>query len=106
MAAGRKVLRVITSVTHCLLTQSVRCGQPLVQNLYCFCNAPGHSLSYEAEICSASEKMPCIVLNFKVHHHIHKNPPSVPVLSQMNQFDAVCSVFFEVLLNAILIFLL
>jgi hypothetical protein len=57
-------------------------------------------------ISSASEKIPCIVCNFKVHCHIHRNPPFVPVLRQMNQFDAIWSLFFEVNLNVILFSLL
>ena len=44
------------------------------------------SLSSEADQFSASQEIPCILQNLKVHNHIHTCPPPVPILSQ---FDPV-----------------
>jgi len=47
-----------------------------------------HSPSWEANRFSASQEIPLILCNPKVHYRVYKSPPLFPVLSQMNPFHA------------------
>ena len=57
------------------------------------------SPSWEANQFSASEEIPSILWNLKFHCHIHKCPPPVPVLSQINPVHSPTFHFLKVHFN-------
>ena len=60
------------------------------------------NLSWEANRFSASQKFPRIVWNLKVHYRIHKCPPPVPILNQLDPVHNTISKFLKIQLNIIL----
>jgi len=54
------------------------------------------SPSWEANRFSASQEIPCILRNPKVHYHGHKCLPPVPILSQFHRVHAPTSHFLKI----------
>ena len=90
-----------------LLTPSVRhyvILRPLIPKglYYVLTYSMEQSPSWEANRFAASQEIPRILWNPKVHYRIHKCPPPVPILNQLDLIHTPTYHFLKIYLNVIL----
>ena len=72
-------------------------------SLYLLTYSMQQSPSWEANWSAASQEIPRILWNPNVHYRIHKCPPSLPILSQLDTVHAPTPNFLRAHFNIILI---
>ena len=77
-------------------------GHQILHHPYLLTYSTQHSTISEANRFAANQEIPHILWNSKVHYRIHKCPPAVPFLSQLDKDHTSTSHFLKIHLNIIL----
>jgi hypothetical protein len=72
------------------------------QEFGCWLTAWSRALLVKLVAPQLVKKLPHILWNLKVHYHIHKIPPLIHVLDQINPVHALPSYFFKIYFNTVL----
>jgi hypothetical protein len=59
------------------------------------------SPSWKAASCAATQELTSILWNSNVHYCVHKSPPRVPIISQINSVHPTPSYFYKIHFNII-----
>jgi hypothetical protein len=54
---------------------------------------------WEVASCAATQELPNILWNTEVHYRVHKSPPLVPIVSQINAVHITPSYFSKIYFN-------
>jgi hypothetical protein len=59
------------------------------------------NFSWEAANCAATQELPSMLRNPKIHYRVHKSPPLIPILSQINPVHTIPSYLSKIYLNIV-----
>jgi hypothetical protein len=59
------------------------------------------SPSWEAANCAATQELPSILYNPEVHYRVHKRPPPIPILSQIDPVHTTSSHYSKMHFNVV-----
>jgi hypothetical protein len=71
--------------------------------MFCLSNSM-EPISWQANIRPATQEIPNIVCNPKLHYCVHKSPPLIPILSQINPVHTTTSYLSKLHFNIVLVF--